>query len=383
MTADRLQTLLDEAVAANDAPFLIAMTADGEGVRWSGVAGDSVPGKPAAVDAVFRFYSMTKAVGCTAAMMLIDRGLIELDTPAATILPEIGRLQVLDGFDGDVPRLRAPRRPITIRHLATHTSGLAYDLLSADLQRYIDVTGQTSYFTGLRDGLNYPLLFDPGEGWAYGIGIDWLGLIVEQVSGRTTDRFCQDEIFDPLGMIDSCFELDEARAERLSRLYVRGEGGSFAEHNGRQVYTGRARDEYVDLKGDYYGMGGCLYGTAPDYLRLLRTHLNGGMLDGRRLISEALVRRLQANLAGAITVGWDFFPGTRKGHAFAFMRTEEDMPGMRAAGSLYWCGGANGHYWIDPKNDLVGLYLTHDAPFLDPRFMARYGEFERAVYASL
>lgn len=378
------QRVLDDGISAGDAPFLIAMIGNGDGISWAGTAGDCAPGRPASIDTIFRFYSMTKAVGCTAAMILIDRGMLGLDTRVADFLPEIGDLRVLEGFDGSTPRLRAPRRPITVQHLATHTSGLAYESPGGDLQKYFDITLELSYFSRKRAGLSHPLLYDPGEGWSYGPSIDWLGLLVEKVDGRPIDQFCQDEIFGPLGMVDTCFELDEAREQRLSRLYIRGADGAFEERDGHMLFTGPDRPrEGKRGDEDYYGMGGCLYGTAPDYMRLLRMHLNGGALDGTRIVSEPLMRSLQKNLIGDIKTGYDWFPGTRKNHAFSYMRVAEDMPGRRAAGSCYWAGGANGHYWIDFASDLVGIFVTYDAPFLDPQLMARYDDFERQVYASL
>jgi CubicO group peptidase (beta-lactamase class C family) len=377
---DKLQAVLDETVATGAAPFVIAMTGNADGVTWSGTAGNCAPGKPARLDTLFGLYSMTKAVCATAAMILIDRGQLDLDTPAADILPEIGALRVFEGFDGDAPRLRAPKTPITIRHLATHTSGLVYELFSPDLRRYLEVSGTPSYFSWKRAGLNHPLLFDPGEGWGYGTGLDWLGLIIEQIDGRRIDAFCQDEIFTPLGMTDTCFEIDDARLKRLARVYTRTGEDSFADHDGRERQTGGIPSGN-EAEKDYYGMGGCLYGTVPDYLRLLRMHLRGGELDGVRLISEPLLRRLKQNIVGDIAVDFDWFPGPRKGHAFAYMRVEDDTPGMRAAGSCFWAGGANSHYWVDFENDLVAVFATYDAPFLDPPFMARFAEFEGAVYA--
>ena len=146
------------------------------------------------------------------------------DTPVVEILPEFGQRQVLDGFNADGrPRMRAPRTQATVRHLATHTSGLVYELWNKDMQRYMQATGLTSIDSGSRSSLAYPLLFETGTQWDYGIGIDWLGQVVEKVDGRTIDRFCREEIIEPLEMKDTRFEADADIAPRLACVRIRGE----------------------------------------------------------------------------------------------------------------------------------------------------------------
>jgi methyl acetate hydrolase len=224
-----LDTVIGEAVSKQDAPFLVAMTGNADGVTWSGAAGERSPGKPATVDTVFRIFSMTKAVGSTAAMILMDRGKLSPDATVESILPEFGSLKLLDGFGPDGPKLRAPRIKATIRHLATHTSGLVYEFWNADMPRYMEATGLPTVLSGLVASLNYPLQFEPGERWDYGPGIDWLGRVVEKVDGRRIDRFCREEIFDPLRMPDTRFEVEEHMASRLASVSMRGEDGKFAD----------------------------------------------------------------------------------------------------------------------------------------------------------
>ena len=184
-------------------------------MTWSGAAGDRFPGQKASVDTVMRIFSMTKAVGCTAAMILMDRGKLSPDAEVSSILPRFAELQVLDGFEADgKPRMRAPSTQATVRHLATHTSGLTYEFWNADMPRFMQATGAPSILSGLAKGLEYPLLFDPGTRWDYGIGIDWLGQVVEKVDGRRIDRFCREEIFEPLGMRDTRFEPEDRASPR-------------------------------------------------------------------------------------------------------------------------------------------------------------------------
>ncbi|MDE0390978.1 MAG: serine hydrolase, partial [Rhodospirillales bacterium] len=160
-----MNDVLERAVAQEDVPFAVGMVADTGGVRYSGAAGEAAPGRTAGEDTVFRIFSMTKAVGSIAAMILIDRGRMRFDTPVADILPEFANVQVLDGYDGDTPVLRPPKVQATLRHLATHTSGLEYENWNAEVLRYQEATGHPSILSGLKASLFYPMMTDPGTRW--------------------------------------------------------------------------------------------------------------------------------------------------------------------------------------------------------------------------
>ena len=378
-----LDKVISDAVARQDAPFLVAMTGNASGVTWSGAAGERSPGKPAAEDTVFRIFSMTKAVGSTAAMILMDRGKLSPDATVESLLPDFAEVRLLEGFDADgAPKLRKPHKKATVRNLATHTSGLVYEFWNPDIPRFQQATGSPSILAGTLAALQaYPLTFEPGERWDYGVGIDWLGRIVEKVDGRSIVKFCREEIFGPLGMRDTSFEVEEHMAPRLAAVSIRGEDGKFSD----MALAPPSHPEF-------YGMGHCLYSTAPDYMRFLRMYLNKGKLDGARILSEAGLEKLLANQIGdlkipllktaapAITADAEFFPGKRKSHSMAFMRFEEDIPGMRHAGSQGWAGVLNTHYWWDPKANLAGVLMTQSLPFAEPRFAATYEAFEREAY---
>jgi methyl acetate hydrolase len=379
-----LNTVIDDAVSKQHAPFLVAMTGNADGVTWSGAAGERSPGKAANTDTVFRIFSMTKAVGSMAAMILMDRGKLSADATVESIVPEFAELKLLEGFGADGPKLRAPRVKATVRHLATHTSGLTYEFWNTDMPRYMEATGALTILSGLETAMNYPLLFEPGTRWDYGVGIDWLGRVVEKVDGRRIDRFCREEIFEPLRMPDTAFEVEPHMAARLASVSIRGEDGTFGDF----ALAPPSNPEF-------YGMGHALYSTAPDYMRFLRMVLNKGSLDGARIVSEAGLASMLANQIGStpipclktaappITADAEFFPGRRKSHSMAFMRFDEDVPGMRHAGSQGWAGVLNSHYWFDPKADLAGLLMTQSLPFIEPRFAATYERFERAAYRQL
>lgn len=378
-----LNAILNDAVSAGDVPFVVAMLGNSNGVTWSGVAGDRAPGVAATEDTVFRIFSMTKAVGSTAAMILIDRDKLSPDTPVEEILPQFADIKLLDGFDGEKLRLRAPKKKATVRHLATHTSGLVYEFWNTDIPEYMEATGHPTIISGLKASLNYPCVCEPDERWDYGVGIDWLGQVVEAVDGRRIDAFCREEIFDPLGMPDTSFEVTDSMAKRLAVVKARGEDGQFVDF-----------DLAPPPNPEFYGMGHALYSTAPDYMRFLRMFLNKGQLDGSRILSEAGVETMLANHIGDLRVGkltttapplsadFEFFPGFEKSHSLGFMRMEEDVPNMRSAGSQSWAGVLNTHYWFDPAHDVAGLIMTQTLPFFEPRFSQVYERFERAVYAN-
>lgn len=380
-------SVLDECLATmverGDAPFVVAMLGDRDGILWEGASGRANARHEAGPGTVFRLFSMTKAIGAVGALIMVDRGLLSLDTPVASVLPDFDRLQVVDSFGPDGPIMRAPRTVATLRHLLTHTSGLAYLTASEKMARlatygpYIpDVR------SGTTDSFDFPLMSDPGSEWMYSVGLDWVGRMVAEVDGRSVDKFYREEVLEPLGMHDTVFEPKDA--EELSIVGRRDAAGGFSETEFRCA-------EFPA----FYGMGQALYGTAPDYLRLLRMVLNGGELDGNRILSPAAFDLVTSNQIGplrvppvpatvpAISEEVDFFPGVEKTWTAAFMRVEDDIPVMRSAGSLSWSGVLNTHYWIDPKQNIAALFMTQLLPFCDPRIMAALAEFERLVYREL
>ena len=221
-----IDDVLNAAVSDGDVPFVVAMAANRNGVTYSGAAGPASATRAADEATAFRIFSMTKAIGSLAAMILIDRGQLSMDTAVGDILPGWNDLQVLDGWDGNKPRMRAPRTQATIRHLATHTSGLEYEFWNPDMPKYMEAAGVPTILAGTKAALMQPLTSDPGTRWGYGQSIDWLGQVVEAVSGQRIDAFCQAEIFDPLGMADTAFEPD-ALQDRLADVSIRGEDGAF------------------------------------------------------------------------------------------------------------------------------------------------------------
>jgi CubicO group peptidase (beta-lactamase class C family) len=327
-------------------------------------------------DSVFWIASCTKAITSAGALQLVERGVLDLDAPVGDLIPALASLQVLDGFDAaGAPRTRAARRPITLRSLLTHTSGLGYDFFSPDLARYYAATGE-SLFGSLATG---PLLaHEPGESWQYGVGIDAAAWLIEAATGQTLAAYLGEKILGPLGMTATAFEPDPALAARLVGMHARGPDGTFV-----------GADRFPSNPA-LYGGGG-LHSTAADYLKFLRAVMaedGGGVLGPQTL---AMLRRSESTVgaAGELTtaappLSHDFrpLPGVPKTHTLGFLRNEADVPGARRAGSLAWGGLANCYYWADPASGVAGMICAQFLPFADPKMLSTFEAFERAAYAS-
>ena len=383
-----IDAVLRRAAEAGEVPGVVALAAMPGGVVYEGAFGrrDLALGSAMTPDTIFRIASMTKAVTSVAAMQLVEAGKLELDQPIGRVLPELAAPQVLVGFDAaGKPRLRPARRPITLRHLLTHTAGFGYEMLNADLIRYIHRTDTPSTSTGRLASLHLPLLFDPGERWEYGISIDWVGRAVEAVSGTSLDRYFREHIFAPLGMADTGFALAPEQMSRLAPVHQRRADGSLAP----------IAVDMPPQKPEFWAGGGGLYSTGGDYLRFVRMVLDQGEFAGARLLRPETVAAMAANQTGDLEAGimrtampertndFALFPGMRCHWGLGWMITPLPGPFGRSAGSLTWGGIFNSYYWIDPAKQVAGVILSQFLPFADPRALALSGAFERAVYAAL
>ena len=385
-TLKNVDTMFSQAVASKQMPGIIAAAATDAGTLYEGAFGTREIGKdaPMTVDTVVWIASMTKAVTATAAMQLVEKGKLTLDRPASEVVPQVGRAQVLDGWDGDKPRLRAPKRPITLRHLLTHTAGYAYEIWSADVARYQESTGTPGITTCTNAALTTPLLFDPGDRWEYGINIDWAGKMVEAVSGQPLDRYFEDNIFRPLGMTDTSFRVSASQRARLASVHQRDDKGvltpiEFALPENPEFLMG----------------GGGLYGTARDYLAFARMIMNGGSSNGVQVLSRQTVDQMAQNHIGAAEVTTlrtvmpplsndaEFFPGTSKKWGLSFLINTQPSPTGRSAGSLAWGGLANTYFWIDRTKRVCGVFLSQLLPFCDHTALDLYAKFETEVYRAL
>lgn len=379
----KLDRIINDAVEHQNLPFAVAAVVDSAGLLWQGAAGNANSTQLAGPDTVFRLFSMTKGIGALAAIILVDRGQLSLDSAITSILPEFSEVQVLETMGPEGPVLRPPSRPVSVRHLLTNTAGFAYDWCSRTQALWQLVTGSPPPLTGSRSALNGPLMFDPGDDFIYGNAYDWLGPIIEKIDGRPIERFCQEEIFDPLGMSSTAFEADFAGA-RLADSHIRWPDGNLAKWN----IAGPPHPEV-------YGLGQALYGTPADYVRFLRLVLGRGELDGQRIIKresaelmmtdqmQGLEMPVVKSEAPMLSGDVDLCVGARKTWTAGFMRNETAVASGRSAGSLGWAGFFNTHYWIDPSRDVAAVFMTQLVPFCDVRLMDSYVAFERAVYHEL
>ncbi len=386
MDRTRADAVLEAAVARGVVPGVVAVAGDAGGMLHAAAFGRRGLDQAAAMttDTVVWIASMTKAITSVAALQQVEEGRLTLDGPIAEVLPALRAPQVLEGFAADgTPRLRPAHGAITLRQLLTHTAGFSYDIWNPDIGRFMEREGIPGIITCRRAALTTPLVADPGTAWAYGIGIDWAGLAVEAVTGQTLEAVVRARITGPLGMADTAFRIGEAQRARLASMHARGPDGTLA-----------AIPFEVPQAPEFHMGGGGLYGTAPDYLRFCRMVLNGGTLEGARILSPAMAAELGRNQIGPIEVGplrtalpasshdAEFFPGQPKRWSLAFMINEEAGPrDGRSAGGLAWAGLGNTYYWIDPTRGLAGVLATQILPFADPAVLDLLAAYEAAVHA--
>lgn len=369
-------------------PGVVAVATDRHATSYTGTAGvrSIDTGEPMTADTVFAIFSATKAVAGTACLQLVEDGLLDLDAPARTYLPELGEIGVLDGFaDDGTPLLRPPAREITTRMLLTHTAGFGYSFFSASYLRLAREHGLPDVVTARRAALRAPLLFEPGQRWEYGIGVDWAGQVVEAITGRRLGEVLRERVFEPLGMTSTGFELTDEMRARRAVLHQRGPDGEL-----------RARPEWqLPPDPEVHMAGHGLYSTAADYCAFIRMWLNDGAgpdgpvlrpqtveLAARNHIGELPVTPLTTVIPSVANSG-EFFPGIPKSWGLTFMINNADAPTGRSAGSLGWAGLANLYYWIDRRAGVGGFWAAQLFPFADRPTIGAYLAFEAAVYESL
>ena len=378
--------VLKDGVSRGDVPGVVAVATDAKGQTYEAAFGKRVLGETADMtpDTVAWIASMTKAITGAAAMQQVERGKLSLDAPAKTVIPYLGEVGVLDGFDtAGKPRTRKPKRDITLRHLLTHTAGFCYEIWNADIGKYQQAMGVPGITGCENKALTTPLLFDPGERWDYGINIDWAGKMVEAASGKTLGQYFRDELLGPLGMDSTGFFITPTMRERLAKIHHRGPDGALAP------------DLVLELpqQPEFEMGGGGLYSTAGDYLRFVRMMLNEGRSDrGRAVLKPETVALMSKNAMGATKVALlrtvapplsndaEFLPGIDKQWGLSFMINNAAAPTGRSAGSLAWAGLANTYFWIDQKKGVGGVYVTQILPFADTKALPLFYAFESAIY---
>ncbi|MFT5391606.1 MAG: methyl acetate hydrolase [Gammaproteobacteria bacterium] len=381
-----VDSVLDDTVAANDAVGAVGVVVSDAGTLTIGASGwaDREAQRPMAADTLFYIASMTKAVTSVAAMQCVERGDLDLDTPASEVLPMLANAPLLTGYDdAGQPMVRPAKTPITLRHLLTHTSGLGYTTWNAKLFEYRQKFPDHAPMPGPDLRRSAPLVHEPGTAWEYSTSTDFVGLAVEAVSGKSLGEYFEANIFAPIEMVDSGFEVPQDKEARVAVRYCRqGDGSLVREPPSKEPPP-------VFQSG-----GGGLYSTAADYaqfmsaLAMFRTPMNGLA----PILMPETMEEMCENQLGTLTAGQmrtseahrsydvDFFPGTSSGWGLGFLLNSEPVVGGRAAGSMAWGGLYNSYYWIDPTSRLAGAFFTQVLPFADPRILARFEAFEREAY---
>lgn len=378
MGFEHIDELLNEVTADGSLHGVAATVVGRDGVLYAGAAGDAKP------DTMFRNASMTKAVATTAALQLVEQGLVDLDASVASIVPAFGELQVLDHSEGGELVLREPKTQATVRNLMNHTAGCGYHFLNEKLFAYCAEKNFPNPLEGIKRSLSAPLVHDPGTVWEYGVSTDWLGMVVEAVSGQTLGEYLAEHIYGPLRMTESTFDPTDEQRARLLPVRFRAPDGSL---------TATELDLPPEPEWDAAGHGS--YGTIADYGRFVRAWLRGGELDGTRILKQETVElALRDHLDGApLPKGMEpTIPELAKpvelldvpqGWGLGFHLYLVDLPGMRSAGSADWSGLFNSFFWIDRKAGIGAVIATQLLPFFDDKMVETILRFEAAVYAEL
>ncbi|HZL95321.1 MAG TPA: serine hydrolase domain-containing protein [Vicinamibacterales bacterium] len=374
-----IDSALRSAVERGDVPGIVALVTDRERVLYRGAfgVGDVASKSPLTVDSMFRIASMTKAITSLALMQLVEQGKLGIEDPVDEYLPEMAKLPVFESFDASTReyRLRPSTRPMTVRHVLTHTSGLGYPFTSATLRDFMPRAGE-SYPDG-------PLLFEPGERWLYGTSTDIVGRLVEEISGQKLEDYFREHIFAPLKMADTSYNVPQDKAGRVVAAQQR---------------EGERMDGKIVLQSPQPALtvprpigGGGLVSTVDDYGRFVRMLLNGGELAGVRVLDVQTVASMGQNAIGKVSVpalktalprsaDFTFIADGRDKWGLGFLITVDQVPGKRSPGSLSWGGINNTYFWIDPSRGIAGVIMMQYLPFADAKALAVYDAFERAVY---
>lgn len=385
ISSRQIDEVLRKSVEEQRLPGVVAMAAQGDAVVYEGAFGKqyTAKGVPMAADSIFRIASMTKAVTSVAVMQLVERGRVKLDEPAGAYLPELSRVEVLEDLDANgKAKLRPSKTPVTVRQLLTHTSGFGYEFFDEKLSRYVAAGAVPSARTGDAGFLKAPLLFDPGTKWEYGISTDWLGKLVEKISGQSLEEYFRQNIFVSLGMADSFFNVPPDKQARVVTVHQRKNDGTLAE-NPPQVFQ-----PALFLSG-----GGGLYSTAADYLKFTRMLLGGGKLGKARVLRTETVALMGRNQIGELqlteikSVAPQLarnvpMPGLLDKFGLGFAINTHPVEGGRASGSMAWAGIYNTFFWIDPSRKTTAVLMMQVLPFMDDAAKVLLEEFESAVYGS-
>lgn len=381
----RIDTLINDYVQKNFLTGAVTLIVkDNQLVQYKGYGyADADTKRPMQSDQVFRIMSQTKAITSVGLMILYEHGKLLLDEPIANFIPEFRNPRVIDKYNAvDTTFTTVPaKRNVTFRDLLTHSSGIGYASIGTPMANAIYAKA------GIPSGLGYfnanllekmkalgrlPLMFQPGEKWEYGLNTDLLGCLIEVISGKTLDEFFRTNIFEPLGMNDTYFNLPTAKANRLATVYTEDS----SRHIIKWSHTFRNIDpDYPTMTKSYFSGGAGLSSTAYDYAKFLQMMLNGGIYNGRRILAPRTVELMTSGQLDFLYRGDDNF-----GLGFSITSAKSAAKNPRSEGSFSWGGYFGTTYWADPKKHLVCLIMTQHTPNSHADLIQK---FEALVYASI
>ncbi|WP_116807078.1 serine hydrolase domain-containing protein [Steroidobacter cummioxidans] len=375
---NRLTTEMKAVAERGDVPGVVTMVARKGKVVHLEAAGkrELEGGTPMQKDSIFRIYSMTKPITGVAMMILFEQGKWQLNDPVSKYIPEFADLKVakVDPASGTVTTVPS-NHPMTMRELMSHSGGLSYGIFGATAvdrhyveNRVFDMTQPMQTF--IERLAKAPLLFQPGERWHYSVAVDVQGYLVEKLSGQPFPEFLQQHVFGPLKMVDTAFHVPAQKLSRLAEFYYRDKAGNSVKHPGIADYS----QPPVFPSG-----GGGLASTASDYMRFCQMLLNGGVLDGQRILSPLSVKLMRTNMLpeSARTMG----PGTGFGLDFAVVENPAASGGYGGEGTYFWGGYAGTWFWIDPVYQLivVGMIQQRGDDTPDLRALSRSLTYQAIV----
>ena len=370
VSAERLQEIapaLQDYIDKGQLPgFLTVIARRGKVVHFETLGMRDVENKkPVEADTIFRIYSMTKPITSVAAMILYDEGHFQLDDPVEKFIPAFKNMEV---FNKEQSETHPAENKMTVKHLLTHTAGLTYGWGNKpidDLYRRFKLFSAKSTLAEMAEKLaEIPLLHEPGERWNYGVATDLLGYFIEAVSGMPFETFLQTRLFKPLGMVDTGFSVPQEKVARFAALYRPNKEGGL-----RRVGNAPLANDALSF---FPSGGGGLVSTAADYLRFCQMLLNGGELDGTRILSRETVELMrhphhQYGKNGAFGLGFHVVTG------------EGGEKAQRSTGAYSWGGAASTTFWVDPQEELIGILMTQ---LLNNRYGFQ-GDFRKLTYQAL
>ena len=376
-----IDTLFRQAVDQGTVPGVVAIVASKNQILYFNSFGlrDVAQKKPMTTDSIFRIASMTKPVTSAAIMLLQEQSKLRIDDPVSKYLPEFKDREVIANFSAADTSFttRKATGEVLIRHLLSHTAGLAYGFSNS-------MVGPLQQKTG-KQAEDLPLLYDPGTRWTYSGSTKVLGRVVERASGISLDRFLDDNFFKPLGMKDTFYTVPSRERERVVTTHSRNNGKLTESPNPANISSAVAGD-------------GGLSSTAADYIRFLQMFLNDGKSQGKAILNKASIQAMTKNQIGNVVVDTQPaalpnltrpFPvapsaGRDKfGFGFEITASNKENSNLRSPGSYTWAGIFNTHFWVDPKREIAAVLMIQVLPFYDDSVMTLYHDFEEAIGKNL